>query len=265
MGKASSSKKVARAARAGSTHRGPERRALGFPLAVAVTVLLGTSLVLYSRGNRSEAIEPTLDQHWHAAYGIWNCDHWEAPLSDPLAEDGSPIDPDGIHTHDDGIIHIHPFNSGAAGSNATIGVFFDTEGVEASDDKITLPTGVVLDESAGCGGETAELVVARWPADSPDASPELIDNDFDDIRLREDREVFTIALVKEGDTPPRPESIPTLDNLSDIGATTTTVPADGATTTTVAGDGATTTTAGSDGATTTTTAPADTATTTTTG
>jgi hypothetical protein len=254
MGKASSSKKVARAARAGSTHKGPERRALGFPLAIAVTVLLGTSLVLYARGNRSEAIEPTLDQHWHAAYGVWNCDHWEAALTDPIDANGNAIDPDGIHTHGDGVIHIHPFNSGAAGSRATLGKFFDTEGVDAADDKVSLPSGVVLDESAGCGGETAQIVVARWPANQPDATPQIIDHDFDKIRLREDREVFTIALVKEGDTPPRPESVPTLDNLSDVG-TTTTVPADGSattvagdTTTTVAGD--TTTTVAPDGTTT---------------
>jgi hypothetical protein len=253
MGKASSSKKVARAARAGSTHKGPERRALGFPAAIIAVVVLGTSLVLYSRENRSEAIEPTLDQHWHAAYGVWNCETWEPALNDV---DG---DPDGIHSHGDGVIHIHPFNSSAAGSNATLGVFFETEGVEASDSTITLPSGVVLDESAGCGGEPAQLVVARWPADDPDASPQIIDHDFDDIRLRQDREVFTIALVKEGDTPPRPESVPTLDNLSDVSpiaadGSTTTVPADGATTTTVAGDsGATTTTAVPEGGDTTTT------------
>jgi hypothetical protein len=255
MGKASSSKKVARAARAGSTHKGPERRALGFPLAIAAVVVLGTSLVLYSRDNRSEAIAPTLDDHWHAAYGFWNCETFAAPLSD-----GPAGDPDGIHSHADGIIHIHPFNSSAAGSNATLGVFLDTVGVEYSDDKITLPDGTVLDEGAGCGGENAELVVARWPADEPDASPEIIKSDFGKIRFREDREVFTIALVKEGDTPPRPESVPTLDNLSDV------VSADGTTTTVAGEDGATTTTvAGEDGATTTTAEPAGDTTTTTTG
>jgi hypothetical protein len=249
MGKASSSKKVARAARAGSTHKGPERRALGFPAAIALVVLLGTSLVLYSRSNRSEAIAPTLDDHWHAAYGIWNCDHWEAALNDANG------DPNGIHSHGDSIIHIHPFNSSAAGNRATLGVFFDTEGVSASDDKITLPTGTVLDESAGCNGEAAKLVVARWPHDQPDATPEIIDHNFDDIRLREDREVFTIALIKDGDTPPRPESVPTLDNLSDVvaadGSTPTTTVA-GETTTTVAGD--TTTTSPPDASATTTTA-----------
>jgi hypothetical protein len=255
MGKASSSKKVARAARAGTTHKGPERRALGFPLAIGLVVLLGASLVFYSRENRSSAIEPQVGQHWHAAYGIWNCDHWEAPLTDLNG------DPDGIHSHGDGVIHIHPFNSGAAGNRATLGKFFDTEGVKVDDGtKITLPSGTVLDASAGCNGEPATLEVARWPADKPDADPEIIKSSFDDIRLREDREVFTIALLKDGDTIQRPESVPTLDNLSDVPGTaasnssttvpsapsdsSTTVPSAGDSSTTVPPDNAPTTTAG---------------------
>ncbi|HEV8296660.1 MAG TPA: hypothetical protein VGQ20_05185 [Acidimicrobiales bacterium] len=235
MGKASSSKKVARAARAGSTHKGPERRELGFPLAIALTVLLGTSLVLYARGNRSEAVEPQANKtHWHAAYGIWNCDHWEPNLS-------GTQDADGIHSHDDGIVHIHPFNTGAAGTRANLGVFFDNFGVKASNDKIDLGTGVALENGTDCNGKKAVLEVARFKADQPDAQPEIITSNFDNIRFREDREAFTIALIPEGETVPRPESIPTLDALSDLGttaSTTTTVP--GATTTTIPGETTTT-------------------------
>jgi hypothetical protein len=236
MGKASSSKKVARAARAGSTHKGPERRQLGFPLAIGVTVLLGTSLVLFARGNRSEAVEPKVNStHWHAAYGIWNCDHWEPNLT-------GTQDPDGIHSHDDGVIHIHPFNSGVAGTRAQLGVFFNTFGVTASNDKIELPTGVTLQNGADCNGKEAKLEVARFRADQPDTEPEIITSDFNKIRFREDREAFTIALIPEGDPIPRPESIPTLDALSDVGTSATTIPGLGATTTTVAGDATTTTT-----------------------
>jgi hypothetical protein len=256
MGKASSSKKVARAARAGSTHKGTERRALGFPLAIVATVVLGTSLVVYSRENRSEEVPPTRDDHWHAAYGINNCGTWEPVLVD------AGQDVSGIHTHGDGVIHIHPFNSGSAGNRATLGKFFETVGVDASDDKITLPGGSVLDEAVGCDGEPSELVIARWPADDAEADAEIIDNDFDDVRFREDREVFTIALVKDGDIPARPESVPTLDNLSDVvaapDATSTTVA--GETTTTAAGD-TTTTVAGEGDGSTTTAPPGDTTTT----
>lgn len=251
MGKASSSKKVARAARAGSTHKGPERRALGFPAAIVLTVLLGSSLVFYARGNRSEAIEPFANEtHWHAAYGIWNCDRWEPALNNPVDANGNPIDPDGIHTHGDGLIHIEPSNSGAAGTRARMGVFFDTEDVKATDTKIELPSGTVLEDGADCGGKSAQLKVARFKADDPNGEPEIITTGIKNIRFREDREAFTIALIPDGDTIPRPESISQLDSPNDdAGATTTT-------TTTVPGE--TTTTAPGE---TTTTAPEATTTT----
>jgi hypothetical protein len=239
MGKASSSKKVARAARAGTTHKGAERRALGFPLAIVVTVLLGSSLVLYARGNRNDSVEPQIGTHWHAAYGIWNCDHWEPALNDPTDSNGQSIDPNGIHTHGDGIIHIHPFNSSAAGTRAKMGVFFNTEKVKASDTKIELPSGVVLEDGAQCNGKSASLEAARWIVDDPNSSPEIVKSGIKDLRFRQDREAFTIALIPDGDTIPQPESIPTLDNLSDVSSTpSTTVP--GETTTTAPGETTTT-------------------------
>jgi len=216
MGKASSSKKVARAARAGSTHKGPERRALGFPLAVAVTVLLGSTLVLYARADESAAVEPKIGTHWHAAYGIYNCDRWEAPVAD------NGQDPHGIHTHDQdstadgGIMHVHPFDSTAAGSNATLGVFFDTLEVKYSNEKIEFPSGVVLENGAKCGDKDGVLQVVRFDADNEAATPDVYTKDFGKIRFRKDREAFTIALVPEGTTVPRPTSIPALDTLSDI-------------------------------------------------
>ena len=221
MGKASSSKKVARAARVGNTSKGPERRQLGFPLAIAVTVLLGTTLVLVARSNGSSAVEPKLKTHWHAAYGIWNCDHWEAPVAD------SGTDPHGIHTHDadatatGGIMHIHPFDSSAAGVNATFAVFFNTTGVKWSNSKIEFPAGVTLANGTKCGDKDAVLEVVRWDANNGSTPPEVITKDFGKIRYRKDREAFTIALVPKdtavGDIA-KPTSIPQLDQLSDLGA-----------------------------------------------
>lgn len=255
MGKASSSKKVARAARAGSTHKGPERRELGFPLAIALTVLLGSALVLYARADESAAVEPKLGTHWHAAYGIYNCDKWEAPAAD------SGTDPDGIHTHDQdstadgGIMHVHPFNSTAAGANAKLGVFFDALGIKASNDQIELPSGLVLKNGAMCGDKPGVLQIVRFDADNSATAGEVSLKDFDNVRYRKDREAFTIALVPEGTEVPRPTSIPLLDSLSDVEPTT------GATGTT-GSSGATgaTGTSGATGASTTTAASAPTTT-----
>ena len=242
MGKASSSKKVARAARAGSTHKGPERRELGFPLAVAVTVLLGSSLVLYARSDGSTAVEPKIGTHWHAAYGIYNCDHWEAPVAD------SGTDPHGIHTHDQdssatgGIMHIHPFDSSAAGANAKFKVFFDTVGVKYSNSEIDFPAGVVLKNGAMCGDKPGVLQVVRFDADNATGTGEVVLKDFGNVRYRKDREAFTIALVPEGTEILRPTSIPQLDVLSDIGASS------GATGTGASGTGASGTGASGTGA-----------------
>jgi hypothetical protein len=47
---------------------------------------------------------------------VYICDHWAPNV--PLFESV-----DGIHTHGDGVIHIHPFTANAAGPNATLGFF----------------------------------------------------------------------------------------------------------------------------------------------
>lgn len=66
--------------------------------------------------------------HWHAAYGIYDCDRYLDPI------DGSELpDPDGIHTHADGLIHIHPFTDRASGANATLQRFTDAVGIKLGD------------------------------------------------------------------------------------------------------------------------------------
>src|SRR3546814_15880028 len=52
MGKASSAKKVARAARAGGRTSAREPRSLLFPASLVIVVLLGVSLVVYARAER---------------------------------------------------------------------------------------------------------------------------------------------------------------------------------------------------------------------
>ncbi|HSP60172.1 MAG TPA: hypothetical protein VLO09_03855, partial [Ornithinimicrobium sp.] len=71
MGKASSNKKVARAAKAGGGRaRAAGERNILFPAALAAVVILGTLLVVYAREERTaEALEAPLafEDHWHSA------------------------------------------------------------------------------------------------------------------------------------------------------------------------------------------------------
>ena len=73
MGKASSAKKIARAEKAVSASGPTERRQLGYPAAVALVIVLGLALVVFARATRDAEASPTLQDHWHAAYGVYDC------------------------------------------------------------------------------------------------------------------------------------------------------------------------------------------------
>ena len=193
MGKASSAKKVARAARAGQTASSSERRELGFPITIAVIVVLGVLLVGWARTQRDASAAPTISDHWHSAYGIYDCTTGE--FQDPILDES---DADGIHTHGDGLIHIHPFNSSATGDNATMGVFLDVIGASITEEAISFPDRDELQAGVECDGEEAIIQVLRFDADNTDIAPEVITSDFDDIKFRKNREAFTIALAPPG-------------------------------------------------------------------
>ncbi|HEX9257991.1 MAG TPA: hypothetical protein VF855_00540 [Acidimicrobiales bacterium] len=267
MGKASSTKKAARVAKQSSGKKVRSTQGLVFPLALGLVLLLGLALVVYARQSRpgvDTATPPTLDDHWHAAYGIWGCDKWLPDIQNTKDDvNGTPI---GIHTHGDGVIHIHPFTSSATGENATLEVFQKTSDLELSNTKLVQPeVDSTFENGDDCKGKEGNLRVLVWDNANSTADPKVYVTDFDNIRFTSDRMAITIAFVNSDEdlTKLKPLSIPTLDNLSDVSnetEPTTTVPGasttapDGSTTTVA---GATTTTAGGS----TTTAAATTSTT----
>jgi len=225
MGKASSAKKVARAARAGGKTSKRERPKLAFPAAVFAVIVLGTLLVIFGRSTRSNSasadVAPKLNKdHWHAAYGIYVCDHFLPPLTD-LA---SHPDVNGIHTHGEGIIHIHPFTSIASGNNAKLKVFADQVGLKFTDDGFTMPDGTSYKNGEfKCGDKPAKVSIWRWNVDDPTTPTEVFETGFGNIHFRGDRDAYTIAVLPQGSDvpPPKPDSVPQLDKLTDTGASQT--------------------------------------------
>ena len=213
MGKASSAKKVARAARAGgSTKR--ERPKVGFPIAVFAIVVLGTSLVVFARTSREPAAAspPSYlnNDHWHAAYGVYVCDAFLPPWTDAME------DRDGIHTHGDGVIHIHPFSSAASGDRARLSVFGEQVGVTFTNDGFTTPDGTTYENGYDCNGQPAKVTVTEWYPDDPTRPGNVYESNFANIVFDTDRAAYTIAVVPDGVDPPMPDSVPTLDNLTDV-------------------------------------------------
>jgi hypothetical protein len=258
MGKASSSKKVARAARAGGRRSaGARQRNLLFPGAVALIVILGIALVSYAANDRKNdtQVAPVANQdHWHAAYGFYICDEFVPAL----AEFGSS---DGIHTHGDGVIHIHPFTENGAGDNATLGVYLEAAGVELSNSELTINDETYTEGEDTCGEgddeQEGELVVAQWKdIQTTDDNPARFTTDFDDVPFEEDGEGYVVAFVPDAQDAdiPKPESAGQLAELGAVDAgdvSSTTTGGGQESTTTTAGDGSSTTTTAGDTTTTT--------------
>ncbi|HAQ22159.1 MAG: hypothetical protein CL467_04145 [Acidimicrobiaceae bacterium] len=226
MARGDSASKVARAARAGSSGGAGERRKVGFPAALVLVVLLGGLLVFWARTDREATSAPRVGDHWHSAYDVYVCDDFRSKI---VIE----TDPNGIHSHGDGLIHVHPFNKLASGSDATLGEFFSAFGGSIDDESFLLDSGELVLEGADCNGEPGVIKVARFDADDLDREPEVVIEDIANIRFLKNREAFTIAMVPEGVEPPRPrtERLSFLDTVDPVRlqsdsptlATTTTV------------------------------------------
>jgi hypothetical protein len=225
---------------------------MGWYAAIALVVVLGVAGIVLSRAEYRQELAAGADDsapvanqdHWHAAYGIYACDEFLPALTDER-------DPKGIHSHGDGIIHIHPFVRSAAGRNATLAVFADATGLELSDSRIKVPGGDTY--KAGdtkCNGKDAIVQVK--------VNEKVITTDVDKFKLN-NGDLVTIAFAPKGaELPPPPSAAdlarldPQTDEIVPEGETTTPPATDGSTT--VPGDTSTTAPAAG-GETTTTAAP----------
>ena len=181
---------------------------MGFPVMVALVVVLGALLVFWARTDREATSAPRVGDHWHSAYDVYVCDTFRSKI---VLE----TDPNGIHSHGDGLIHIHPFNKLASGRDAVLGEFFAAFGGFIDDQSFMLDSGERVVEGFDCGGEPAVLKVARFDADDLSREPEILTEDLANLRLLKNREAFTIAMVPESVDPPapRPERLSFLDTV----------------------------------------------------
>lgn len=202
MGRASSAKKVARAARAAGSGggRSGERRAIGFPALIAVIVVLGLLLVVYARSSRTAEAHPSLNDYWTAAYMVYDCvDDQTMPIFTSTAEGL------GIHSHQDGLVHIHPRSDTVTGDGAQLEVFMAAMAADITEDYIELPGGTRLEAGVECDGGPAVIQVLRWSdafsandSDPSDVYTEAPGN----VKFERDAEAFVIARAPLGFEPP---------------------------------------------------------------
>lgn len=201
MGKASSSKKVARAAGTGGGRTSRGARPWGWYLAMGLVAVLGLVTIVFSRNERQEVAgaRPTIRDHWHTAYGFYNCTKFEPPL--PQAPTMG-----GLHTHADGLLHVEPQNSQDTGKGATLGRFASLQaGFKLKQGEMTYPGVKRVKDGAKCGGKAARLQIWIWDNEK-DEKGRVVPGDPGKVRLR-DKMIMTIAFVPSGTKVPKPPSV----------------------------------------------------------
>jgi hypothetical protein len=160
----------------------------------AMIVIAGISLIVYARMTEPKPVGPFVsdpnktaqkDTHWHAALGVYNCDHWVGDgTGDGLWK--WPSDPQGffrhnssvyagLHSHRDGIIHMEPTVSEDSGRHATIGRYFDYGGWKLSATGYTFVDGKAIKNGDKCPdgkAGTLQWATSRWDG-NPDTSKKL--------------------------------------------------------------------------------------------
>ena len=176
---------------------------MGYAALITVILVLGSVLVFLARDSRQSAalVAPNYlkKDHWHAAFGVYVCDKYLPNLTDATTEDVL-----GIHTHGDGLMHVHPFSLAASGKNAQLGLWFDHVNLKVEDGKFTMPDGTVHKNGDSCGsGEKStkktHVVLFQWPPQAgKDTKPKSVTTDIGTVRYLEDGQIFALALVADG-------------------------------------------------------------------
>lgn len=225
----SSAQKVAKLANKGKGKKVRFQGGTLFPLILTAAVVIGLVLIVYARQSRPAdgSGSPTIDDHWHAAFGIYACDTYLPHLLGNKEETAiingqetfvnEQFRNTGIHSHEDGVIHWHPNSSRSTGNRATLGVFLDVYDIKVTDTSLELPPEQVAageqrewdTETTKCTDENGnevdtEMELVVWPRfDEPDNRIVYTTN-FGDARIEQDGMVFVIAFVPEGKDVPEP-------------------------------------------------------------
>jgi hypothetical protein len=159
---------------------------------ILIAVLVG-GWQLYGAFTADDA--PAVGDHIHAALGISVCGF---PVENAPAfefRDGSETKA-GLHSHGDGLIHIHPFAEDEAGDEATVGRYMEYGGWEVAEDHLSLWDD--LDVSNGDPCPDGRSGTVRWAVNGEEQDGDPADYKPDD------QDVIEIAFLADGESIPEP-------------------------------------------------------------
>ena len=173
--------------------------------ATAVALVLVAVLVPVSASS-AQGEGPKIGDHWHLAFGVWNCGTWEPPVT-------PGDDPLGIHTHGDGLIHVHPFEAAAAGKNAVLGRFLAVSQATLTSSSLALPTKKLI-AGGTCQGKRAVVRTLTWSSKAVKV-PTVVSGDANKVPLR-DEEIIVIAYGPSDAKVGLPPSVAELEDPADL-------------------------------------------------
>jgi hypothetical protein len=181
-----------------------------FTAVIAIAVLVA-AWQLYESFTKDE--DPKVGDHIHAALGISVCGFpaENAPEFEFKAGEGEGENAKaGLHSHGDGLLHIHPFTEDEAGENATVGLFMEYAGFDVGDDHLTLWDDLNVSNGDPCPDGRPGNV--RWSVNGEEQDGNPADYKPDD------QDVIEIAFLPDGDAIPQPpqEVLDALPNPTDV-------------------------------------------------
>ena len=148
--------------------------------------------------------------HWHAAYVVRVCND----VLDPFTSEDDPL---GIHSHGDGLVHIHPFFAESGYELAKLELFANAMDFVLRDGELTLPGGGTWRDGDLCDGVPSRVFVDRWMGPTADTDVERIFTGLDAIRFEADGELYQIAFAPADSPPVVPPArllLPEVSNLT---------------------------------------------------
>ena len=142
---------------------------------IAAMVVFGASIVSANPSRAADDKPVAGKDHWHVAFGVFICDKYLQPV------ESSGNDPTGVHTHGDGLVHIHPFVAASAGANAVLARFFEVEPLKVTAD--TIKVGTTTYRTGGkCGAKLATVRTLVWEPGKT-GTPKAVSGDPSKLRM----------------------------------------------------------------------------------
>jgi hypothetical protein len=89
--------------------------------ASAAALFAAAAAILLLDSASGGAFGPRIGDHWHAPYAVIVCEQLQPPVAEFAHSSG-------IHTHGDGVLHLHPQTTEGEGDGASIAHFFKNSG-----------------------------------------------------------------------------------------------------------------------------------------